>query len=104
MKAWDRRLAVLVLVGTVAVAGSPAVSESEAWAASAGTGRTGRRPAHTEPGGLGILPAILSFFNRLVEKAIAVVTTTPAPDGPDTSSTPQGGSGDNGAGIDPNGF
>ena len=97
MKVWDRRLAVLILAGAVTVAGSAT--------ASAGTRYPGRRLARTEVREPGILPATLSFFNRLVEKAIAVVSPTPTPAGPDTPpSTPQGGSGDNGAGIDPNGL
>lgn len=99
MKAWDRRLAVWVLVGTVAVAGAST--------AAASPGRAGHRQArteHLEPGELGILPATLSFFNRLVEKAIAVVSPTPTPSDPGRPATPQGGgTGDNGAGIDPNG-
>lgn len=98
MKAWDRRLAVWVLVGTVTVAGAST--------ASASPGRADRRQTHTQARELGILPATLSFFNRLVEKAIAVVTPIPTPSGPGTTPTPQGGgsgTGDNGAGIDPNG-
>lgn len=102
MKAWDRRLAVWLLVGTVAAAGSSAAA-----AASAARRSTGHRPAHpqrTQPGELGILPATLSFFNRLVEKAIAVGPPTSTPTGPGTTPTPQGGGSDNGAGIDPNGL
>ena len=98
MKGRDR-LAVLVLAGTVALAGSAP--------AAAGIVRTSRRPARTEARELGIVPATLSFFNRLVEKAIAVVSPTPTPAGPEPPSTPQGGtggSGDNGPGIDPNGL
>jgi len=84
MQVWNRRLAVVVLVGA-----------SFAPASAMAAGHTERRASQQ-----GILPATLSFFKTLVDKALTSVSPAPVPGGPRTSANPLG---DNGAGIDPNG-
>ncbi|HEV7515194.1 MAG TPA: hypothetical protein VGR07_02735 [Thermoanaerobaculia bacterium] len=96
MKVWDRRFAVFVLAGIVALAAAPV----QAMAAHAGRGSAHVERRAAQPG---ILPATLSFFYTLVEKAIAVVSPAPVPAGPQPPPGTLDGSRDNGAGIDPNG-
>jgi hypothetical protein len=96
MQVWNRRLAVVVLVGA-----SFAPTSAMAATAAAVTGTAGRSVhAERRASQEGILPAAFSFFKTLVEKALTSVSPAPVPGGPRTSANP---SGDNGAGIDPNG-
>jgi hypothetical protein len=87
-KGWDRRLAVVVLVGISLAPTSTLVAMAA------------NQPVHAESRvAKGILPAALTFFKSLVDRALTS-SPAPAPGGPKTSLT---ASGDNGAGIDPNG-
>jgi hypothetical protein len=85
---WDRRLAVIILVGASLAPTSTLLAAAT------------RQPVHAESRvAQGILPAALTFFKSLVDRALTS-SPAPVPGGPKTSST---SSGDNGAGIDPNG-
>ncbi len=85
---WNRRLAVIVLVGA-------SLAPTSTLAAAAAS-----QPVHAESRvAQGILPAALTFFKSLVDRALTS-SPAPVPGGPKTSSNPTG---DNGAGIDPNG-
>jgi hypothetical protein len=87
-KEWNRRLAVHVLVGASLAPASTLVAAAAS------------KPVHAERGGAGgILPAALTFFRTLVDRALTS-SPAPVPGGPKTSSNPAG---DNGAGIDPKG-
>jgi hypothetical protein len=93
-KRWERRFAVLVLAGACALAQT-----------STGPVEAAGRAVHVErqASQQGILPVVFSFFKTLAEKALASVSPAPVPGGPKTSSPLGNPSGDNGAGIDPNG-
>lgn len=87
-KGWDRRLAVIVLVGA-------SFAPTATFLAAAAS-----QPVHAERRvAQGILPAALTFFKSLVDRALTS-SPAPVPGGPKTSSSPAV---DNGAGIDPNG-
>ena len=97
---WDRCLAVIVLVGASLAPTSTLVAATSAASAASATSAARSKPVHAESRvAEGILPAALTFFKSLVDRALTSFPA-PVPGGP---STPATLSGDNGAGIDPNG-
>jgi len=94
MKPGSRRLAVWVLVFAAALGSAPAVHGAANPAGKAPLGSASRESRG------GALPEVVSFFQGLVEKALAIVSIAP----PHERGRPLlGVQGDNGAGIDPNG-
>jgi len=94
MLAWSRRCTIIVLAGAIALA---PLSTHAAFAAPAA-----KRSARAERQEVrqGALLATLSRVHELLAQALALVSSDPAPS---SSTPPSGPSGDNGAGIDPNG-